>query len=72
VRATALELPIAGIAPDVVQVVAFRLPHQKPFDPDLPLGRPRSAGPDQRAFLQGYGRDVLPAIRQQAEARQAA
>jgi len=56
----------------VVQVVAFRLPHQKPFDPDLPLGRPRSAGPDQRAFLQGYGRDVLPAIRQQAEARQAA
>jgi coenzyme F420-dependent glucose-6-phosphate dehydrogenase len=26
-----------------------------------------SAGPDQHAFLEGYGRDVLPRIRQQAE-----
>jgi coenzyme F420-dependent glucose-6-phosphate dehydrogenase len=28
-----------------------------------------SAGPDQRAFLEGYGRDVLPRLRQNAEAK---
>jgi coenzyme F420-dependent glucose-6-phosphate dehydrogenase len=29
-----------------------------------------SAGPDQRAFLEGYGRHVLPAIRERARERQ--
>ena len=28
-----------------------------------------SAGPDQRAFLEGYGRDVLPRIRQEVQRR---
>jgi coenzyme F420-dependent glucose-6-phosphate dehydrogenase len=28
-----------------------------------------SAGPDQRAFLQGYGRDVLPRLRQAHQQR---
>ena len=28
-----------------------------------------SAGPDQRAFLEGYGRDVLPRLRRQSQAK---
>jgi coenzyme F420-dependent glucose-6-phosphate dehydrogenase len=28
-----------------------------------------AAGPDQRAFLEGYGRDVLPKLRKKAQAR---
>jgi hypothetical protein len=28
-----------------------------------------SAGPDQRAFLEGYGRDVLPSLRQTHRSR---
>jgi coenzyme F420-dependent glucose-6-phosphate dehydrogenase len=28
-----------------------------------------SAGPDQRAFLEGYGRDVLPQLRERSRMR---
>jgi coenzyme F420-dependent glucose-6-phosphate dehydrogenase len=31
-----------------------------------------SAGPDQRAFIEGYGRDVLPRLRQKSKPRQKA
>jgi hypothetical protein len=31
-----------------------------------------SAGPDQRAFLEGYGRDVLPRLREPSRLKSAA